>query len=73
MEKMTVGGEEVWYKYHPHHPQNSLVRQAPEPPRLSTEVPRRGGSTSEHRGSAEARADKNSARLAFLWLGLFEM
>ena len=37
---MTVGGEGVWYKYHPRHPQNSLVRQTLEPPHLSVEVSR---------------------------------
>ena len=48
---MTVGGEGVWYKYHPHHPQNGLVRQTMEPPRLSAEVLRHGGSATEHGGS----------------------
>jgi len=41
MKKMTVGGEEVWYKYHLWHTQNVLVRQTSEPSRLSAEVPRR--------------------------------
>jgi hypothetical protein len=58
MEKMTIGGEWVWYIYHPRHPQNGQVRQTPEPPRWGAEVSRRGG-------SALARTDKNSARLAF--------
>ena len=38
---MTIGGEEVWYKYHLWHTQNVLVRQTSEPSRLSAEVPRR--------------------------------
>ena len=41
IEKMTVGGRRVWYKYHPRHPQNGQVRQTPEPPRQNMEVPRR--------------------------------
>jgi hypothetical protein len=32
-KKMTVGGEGVWYKYHPRHPHNGRVLQTPEPPR----------------------------------------
>jgi hypothetical protein len=32
MVKITVGGEEVWYIYHPRHSQNGQVRQTPEPP-----------------------------------------
>ena len=37
-KKITVGGEGVWYKYHPCHPQNGLVRHTSEPPHLSAEV-----------------------------------
>jgi hypothetical protein len=65
MEKITVGGEGVWYIYHPHYPKNGWVRQTPEPPCWGVEVPRRGGSASERGGSALARTDKNSAQLAF--------
>ena len=56
---MTVGGEGVWYKYHPHHPQTNQVCQTLEPPRQDAEVSRRDG-------SAQARADKNLAWLAFV-------
>jgi len=57
---MTVGGEGVWYKYHPRHPQNSRVYHTPEPPRQDAEVPRRPEQIRIQLGG-------------FLWLGLFEL
>jgi hypothetical protein len=51
-KKMTIGGEGIWYKYHPRHPHNGRVLQTLEPPR-------------KHRGSALARIEKSSDQLAF--------
>ena len=60
MEKITIGGEGVWYKYHPHHPQTDQVCQTPEPPRQDAEVP--------------CRPEQIRIQLGWLlWLGLFEM
>jgi hypothetical protein len=60
-KKMTVGGEGVRYKYSHCHPQNSRGLTDPRASVLG-----RGGSMPEHGGSAQARADKNSDRLAFV-------
>ena len=59
MEKMTVGGEGVWYKYHPRHPQNDQVCQTLEPPRQDTEVPRQ---------SAEVPRRPEQIRIQLGWL-----
>jgi hypothetical protein len=59
MEKMTIGGEGVWYIYHPHHPQNGRVRQTSEPPRWGAEVSRL---------SAEVPRCPGQIRIQLSWL-----